>query len=106
MPSPSENGAIKRQGPRVKYVSAAHWAAILDGIAELKDHLEHQDEYQAPAPEQCDGDARPSGPLLLYGGWSRNLTRSFILESLPERPVADRLVSRYFNTVVVASCES
>ncbi|SPQ21366.1 ca6f2446-00a9-445c-8593-ebfeaf4f46e4 [Thermothielavioides terrestris] len=104
MPSPSENGAIKRQGPRVKYVSAAHWAAILDGIAELKDHLEQQDEYQAPASEQCDGDARPSGPLLLYGGWSRNLTRSFILESLPERPVVDRLVSRYFNTVVVASC--
>lgn len=81
-----------------KYVHGAHWAAVLDGIAELKDYFETEDELQAN--EQMGGEPANShwtGPQLLYG-YSKLPTKQEVIASLPARPVVDRLVSRYFNS--------
>lgn len=103
--SPSESGALKVQGSGLKYMSSAHWAAVLDSIAELRDQFEQEDRFQAEEQEESSHSINPRspGPHLLYAAWSPNITRVSILECLPPRPVVDRLVYRYFNTVVVAS---
>jgi hypothetical protein len=105
--SPLESGALKIQGSGLKYRSSAHWAAVLDSIAELNDHFEQEDKSHAEEQEESSHSISPKapGPHLLYTAWSPNVTRVSILESLPPRPVVDRLVYRYFNTVVVASGE-
>jgi hypothetical protein len=105
--SPSESGALKVQGSGLKYRSSAHWAAVLDSIAELNDHFEQEDKFHAEVQEESSHSINPKspGPHLLYTAWSPNITRVSILASLPPRPVVDRLVYRYFNTVVVASGE-
>jgi hypothetical protein len=97
--SPSESGALKIQGSGLKYMSSAHWAAVLDSIAELKDHFEQEESSHSINPKS-------PGPHLLYAAWSPNITRVSILESLPPRTVVDRLMYRYFNTVVIASGKS
>ncbi|KAI8228329.1 hypothetical protein K4K57_007930 [Colletotrichum sp. SAR 10_99] len=55
----SESGSIRLNASEARYVGSSHWASILDGIAELKDHLEAEEEIQTnsatpgsiPAPE-------------------------------------------------------
>lgn len=106
--SPEETGALKMQGSGLKYVSSAHWAAVLDGIAGLKEYFDQQDRSHASYPDKFSHGPIPEfpGPQLLYcGAWLPNLTKAVILESVPPRNVVDRLVSRYFNTVVVAAGE-
>ena len=54
--------------------------------------------------EQARGDPLPDTAeeenygLTLFFGLSPSMNRSDLLASLPSRPVADRLVSRYFNS--------
>jgi hypothetical protein len=79
------------------YVNSTHWAAILDEIADLKDHFENKENStpssrppDAPFPER-------TGPRLLHGG-TRLPPKEEILRAVPARQVADRLVSRYFSS--------
>lgn len=90
--SASHRGSMQLSNAGTSYVDSAHWTAVLDGIAELKDHLEKGEETQEsrPLPEQM-------GPQLLRGGISL-VTREEIINSIPERLVVDRLISRYFNS--------
>ena len=102
-PSPSDYGSIRIRESSVSYVGNAHWAAVLDNIAELRDHFEREDEAHA----QCMDPSRlqatiPPRPQLLYD-CSANGTLTSIIDSLPPRPVVDRLVSRYFNDLDVAT---
>ena len=80
------------------YVSNAHWAAVLDGISELKDHFEREEEVQQ-AGRRLSEQSYPdwTGPQLLYGCLNF-ASKEEILASVPARPVVDRLVSRYFNS--------
>ena len=85
------------EGSSARYVSSAHWAAVLDGIAELKDHFDNE---EAAHPDRTPSDlpsVESTGPQLLYGG-VKAATKEEILASIPARPVVDRLVSRYFNS--------
>ncbi|KAI2466310.1 fungal-specific transcription factor domain-containing protein [Annulohypoxylon bovei var. microspora] len=91
----SDFGSIKLSDSNVSYVSSAHWAAILEGIGELKDHLEEEESQNInhiTDPPTID----IAGPRLLYG-CSRHATKEELLASVPQRQVADRLVSYYFN---------
>ncbi|KAI1089709.1 fungal-specific transcription factor domain-containing protein [Rostrohypoxylon terebratum] len=92
----SDCGSMRLGGKSVSYVSGDHWAAILEGIGELKDHLEEeelQNIHQADETPEVD----ISGPQLLYG-CPKHLTKEELLASIPPRPVTDRLVSYYFNS--------
>lgn len=94
----SDCGSMKLTESRASYVNSAHWVAVLDGIAELKDHFEKEEE-EAHANRQPPDPSFPdlTGPQLLYG-CTKLATKEEILASIPARSVVDRLVSNYFNT--------
>lgn len=79
------------------YVGSAHWAAVLDSIAELKVHCEWEEENRQIATEH------DSWPQLLYG--CQRATEAIILSSIPPRELVDKLVSKYF-TLDIAPGES
>lgn len=103
-PSVSDTfGRISLENHETSYVGSAHWTAILDSIAELKDHFEDEgdDDYHLADPHTGTGQLPLiERPLLLFGS-SRDATKLEILSSIPPRPVVDRLVSGYFGAMDV-----
>ncbi|KAF5691017.1 hypothetical protein FDENT_3621 [Fusarium denticulatum] len=95
--TPAEDyGSMQSRG--ANYVGSSHWAAVLDGIAELKDHFDNEEELSHPAVQGVEPPgAEITGPQLLYG-CPKPASKDEILASIPTRPVVDRLVSRYFNS--------
>ncbi|EAW07415.1 fungal specific transcription factor domain-containing protein [Aspergillus clavatus NRRL 1] len=93
----SDCGSLQHTQSSTNYVNSSHWAAVLDGIAELKNHLDENGEVQDDTSLDDMSFAEQGGPQLLYG-CSRLVTKEEILEAIPERPVVDRLISRYFNS--------
>jgi hypothetical protein len=79
------------------YVNSAHWAAVLDGIAELKDHFEKEKEMYASIRLLDSSFPDWTGPELVYGCTELPIKEE-ILASIPTRQVVDRLVSRYFSS--------
>lgn len=107
----SECGSMRISGSEVHYVNGEHWAAILDNIADLKDHLDREEGLRlanSPGGRSINIGAYQgggnTGALLLYG--CRPLaSREQALASLPPKESVDRYISRYFNRVdLVASC--
>jgi hypothetical protein len=98
-PLPLDCGSMKLNSlGTANYVGSAHWAAVLDSIAELKDHFAQEEEIC-----KIVTDVDSSWPQLLYG--CPRATEDQILSSIPPRQVVDRLVSRYF-TLDIAPGES
>ncbi|KAI1451226.1 putative fungal-specific transcription factor [Annulohypoxylon moriforme] len=108
----SEAGSMRLSASEVRYVGGDHWAAILDSIADLKDHFDQEENIRlANTPDQAqdnnadDSVERPPSPhaLLLYGARRAN-SRAEILAALPPKSAADRYISRFFNRLdLVAS---
>ena len=94
---PLDGGFMKiNSSGAAKYVSSSHWAAILDSIAELNDHVEQEEETRNIATEFHQRYAvHTTWPQLLYD--DQRVTKADILSSIPTRRAADRLVSRYFS---------
>ncbi|RYP40257.1 hypothetical protein DL767_001800 [Monosporascus sp. MG133] len=101
-PPPSDCGSIKVRKSGVSYVSSAHWAAVLDSIAELRQHFAEEDEAYARIPDPIQSQASLARPELFYSS-STHISHAEILHAIPPRPVVDRLVSRYFNVVDLAT---
>lgn len=100
-PSPSDYGSIRIQRTGVSYVSSAHWAAVLDSIAELRTHFAQEDATNSRLPDPVEPLVNFPKPRLLY--YSPLLdSRASILDAIPSRHVADRLISRYFNVLDIA----
>lgn len=101
-PSASDYGSATVSTSGVRYVNSAHWAAVLEGIADLKDHLGHmdQDDDESGTLNSSAGfdqlTRQIGGPHLLSG--CPFATKEGILASMPPRIVVDRLVSKYFNS--------
>ena len=98
-------GSMKLSDSNLRYVNSAHWAAVLDGIAELKSHFEREDEDREKYHARRISDPphfNSMGPQLLYGCFEYT-TKEEILASLPARPVVDRMVSRFFNSFDMSS---
>ena len=95
----SDCGSLRLNGAGANYVNSAHWAAILDEIAELKDHINDEqnvDEEANPQPSDY-GSSDWTRPQLIYG-CTKLRTKEEILATIPTRPAVDRLVSTYFNS--------
>ncbi|KAL7624605.1 hypothetical protein AAE478_006172 [Parahypoxylon ruwenzoriense] len=99
---PSECGTLTNSPAGVSYVDSAHWTALLDGISELKDCIPDTSEpgYHYYIPSLVEPDYGPS-PQLLYGRFAQ-ASKGEILSTVPKRPVVDRLMSRFFNTIDLA----
>ncbi|KAI1756789.1 fungal-specific transcription factor domain protein [Xylaria castorea] len=100
-PTPSDHGSIRIQQTVVSYVNSSHWAAILDSIADLRNHLAHEEETYPRDSDPLQPPASFPKPQLLYRHPIYE-THASIIKSLPSRPVVDRLVSRYFNVLDIA----
>ena len=103
----SDCGSMRASASEMHYVGGGHWAAILDSIADLKDHFEReellrlQDSLVLSHEHLKDGVASPRA-LLLYG-CRHAISRADIIASLPSRPMVDRYVSVYFNRLDLVS---
>ncbi|RDW81235.1 putative transcription factor [Aspergillus mulundensis] len=107
----SECGSMRISSSGLQYVGGDHWVAILDSIADLKDHLDREEQLQlAEEPdvgEKGNGvptvaaSMRPKGAFLLYG--TRPTSRDEILSALPPRYAVDRYISHYFNYLDLVS---
>ncbi|KAF7865905.1 hypothetical protein EAF04_006069 [Stromatinia cepivora] len=87
-------GRISVENELQSYVGGAHWAAILQNIAGLKDSLGSEEWPQGTA----SGKNKYEGPELLLGD-NRKASRESILACLPSKPLADNLVERYFTAI-------
>ncbi|KAI3329049.1 hypothetical protein HD806DRAFT_270683 [Xylariaceae sp. AK1471] len=113
----SECGSMRLSASEVRYVGGDHWAAILDSIADLKDHFDREENHSlaADTTEQeqdqdggaCDPVGRSRSPhaLLLYG-CKRATSRSEILAALPPKNAMDRYISRFFNRLDLVASSS
>lgn len=88
------------------YVNGNHWAAVLDGIAELKDFFEKEerDIHQPFSEPEQSVPASSALPQLLSGDY-HHATREQLLASLPKKPEVDRLVSFFFNSFDMSPCK-
>jgi hypothetical protein len=109
----SECGSMHVRPSELSYVGGEHWAAILDSIADLKDHFEQDEQFRLAQDNHealnTDDAGRGLGPsssqtLLLYGPhWP--VSRAEILAALPPKGSVDRYVSRYFNRLDLVHCQ-
>ncbi|KAJ5827591.1 transcriptional regulator family: Fungal Specific TF [Penicillium robsamsonii] len=95
-PAQSEGGNVWFSSSDAQYVGGTHWAAILDGIADLKEQLEREDHGSMEKPAMLH-------TFLLYG--CKSASKEDILAALPYRPAVDRYISQYFNRLDLASCK-
>lgn len=112
---PAECGSICMSTSELRYVDGDHWAAILLDIKELKDQLSQEEQMkmflsleQAHLDDDFGDRSSWTPPVhrapLLYG-CSRPSSREEILAALPPKIAVDRYVSRYFNSLELASCK-
>lgn len=91
---PHSDGGNLRFGPsESQYVSGTHWAAIFKDIADLKGILKQEEDGEVDTPHTPH-------TLLLHG--CKPVSKKDILGALPLRPVADTLISQYFNRLDLA----
>jgi hypothetical protein len=105
----SECGSMRISASELRYIGGAHWVAILEGIADLKDHVDREEQLRlAESPGQTEDSTGDSstpgrdGAFLLYGR-CRPTSRDDILSALPPRYAVDRYISRYFNYLDLVS---
>ena len=109
-----ENPIDGHRTSELHYISGDHWAAIMDGIADIKDHFDREEQLRlAIDPDQTQdytGDvgnlnSHASGnSLLLYGGY-QPASKAEIVTALPPKDAVDRYISRYFNSLDLVSCK-
>lgn len=93
-----DNGRIEVRESEVTCASDAHWAAVIDSIAELRNELRDEDLPASSADGSVQSLDTPC-PRLFYGCNSQEVDLESILEYLPPRIVVDRSIARFFNTL-------
>lgn len=94
-------GRISLENDETSYVSAAHWTAILDSIAELRNLFEDDEGSSFPDLELEMRQPPTEKPALLFLS-HKYASKHDILSSVPSRPIVDRLVSGYFSAMDMA----
>ncbi|KAF5988095.1 hypothetical protein FCOIX_679 [Fusarium coicis] len=89
---PDVQGHVVHSKKGATYVGATHCMAMLEDIEDLKDYFEQPEE--AGEDQFLDDEIDPTEVMLNTRAGPRN--REELLNRLPERKVADRLLSRYF----------
>jgi hypothetical protein len=113
----SECGSMRISASELRYIGGDHWVAVLEGIADLKDHVDREEQRRlvenpgeaADEPENIGGSRDSNAPgqnrygaILLYGR-CRPASREEILAALLPRYAVDRYISRYFNYLDLVS---
>lgn len=96
----------------ISYHSSSHWQSILSSISDLKNELgededgDHVAEEEAQAAQSGDwqdtfGNSTRPRPVTELGflvGNPGHVTKEDLIEAMPEKRVADRLLSLWFNS--------
>ncbi|KAB8356457.1 hypothetical protein FH972_024040 [Carpinus fangiana] len=93
-------GVMKVQNDRQFFASEAHWWAILSDIAEVKSYFaEHKKQYEEQVRKVAASKpgANAPGLAMFFKGVSK-IEQHEILENFPQRPIANALIMRYFDT--------
>ncbi|KAF2140804.1 uncharacterized protein K452DRAFT_251529 [Aplosporella prunicola CBS 121167] len=98
---PDNFGHLNLDSDGPQYVGGDHWTSILDGIAELKDHLNYASSSSTQGRHQAD-EVESDGPELLYG-LNNYANKETILAAIPPKAVADDCVANYIHVADVAS---
>ncbi|OHW92234.1 fungal specific transcription factor [Colletotrichum incanum] len=103
----SETGSMRVSASEHQYVGSDHWSAILDSIAELKDHFDREEQLKLTgSPRHTPGGnsedsaefdlrLRSQRALLLYG-CRPAVSKAEILSALPPKRAVDRYIAHYF----------
>ena len=104
-------GQMKISKGEISYVGESHWGAILNSIGELKRELseEEEDEPDPEGPPEATMNSWGSVPmggvqphattgLGFMLGEATTVTKEQLINSVPEKKVADRLLSLWFNS--------
>ena len=110
----SDRGSMRVSASELHYIGGDHWAAILDSIADLKDHFDREEQLRlATSPDRVQDHTEDTGnvnndasrhSLLLYGGY-QPASQAEIFAALPPKGTVDRYISRYFNRQELVSCK-
>lgn len=93
-------GVIKVQNDRQFYASEAHWWAILSDIAEVKSYFaEHKKQYEEQIRKVAASKPGANAPGLgMFWRGVIKVEQREILDNFPQRPVANALIMRYFDS--------
>ncbi|OKL58423.1 hypothetical protein UA08_06114 [Talaromyces atroroseus] len=92
-------GIMKVDNNKSMYISEAHWASVLNDIAEVRQYFVNsrkQYEEQAERIKASRPSAADTTTMLLFGE-VKPPSKAEILSSLPSRYTTDILIARYFN---------
>ncbi|KAF1849742.1 uncharacterized protein K460DRAFT_372178 [Cucurbitaria berberidis CBS 394.84] len=95
---PGTPDRVKFSGDTTSYTNSGHWTSILDGISELREHL---DQIPTSASAKDDNKVEICGPDLLFGG-QRHATKQELLAALPPRADVDLLIDTFFASMDTA----
>ena len=104
-------GQMKISRDEISYVGESHWGAILNSISELKRDLDEEEEDDADQGDSPEATINSWGSVPMGGvqphattglgfmlGEATTVTRQQLIDSVPEKKVADRLLSLWFNS--------
>ncbi|KIV88147.1 hypothetical protein PV10_09071 [Exophiala mesophila] len=91
---------IKADYRQSRSIEEAHWALLLNEVAEVRSYLSSQqkkyDERSEEMSQSLKLRSHDPGSTLLFGS-ARNMSRAEILAQLPSRYSCDKFVARYFS---------
>ncbi|KAL1855633.1 hypothetical protein Plec18170_004359 [Paecilomyces lecythidis] len=93
-------GIMKVDNNKSYYISDAHWASVLNDIAEVRNYFTvHKKQYeeQAEKVKALRKDTDFPGSALLFGT-VKPLSQAEIMSSFPSKYITDILIARYFNS--------
>ena len=108
----SSRGSMRISASELDYICGGHWTAILDSIADLKDHFDCGEQNRPASAGQSQDHTGNAGIAnihaskhspLLYGNY-QPASQAEILAALPPKGAVDRYVSLYFNRLDLVSC--
>ena len=104
-------GQMKISKGEISYVGESHWGAILNSIGELKRELSEDEEDEPDPDDSPEATMNSWGSVPMGGvqphattglgfmlGEATTVTKEQLINSVPEKRVADRLLSLWFNS--------
>ncbi|KAJ5566531.1 hypothetical protein N7535_008169 [Penicillium sp. DV-2018c] len=91
-------GIMKMDNNKSYYISDAHWASVLNDIAEVRNFFATHKKQIDEQYEKVNASLPPSdtpGSTLLFGT-NKPMSRNEIMTGLPSKYITDILVARYF----------
>ncbi|EED13411.1 C6 transcription factor, putative [Talaromyces stipitatus ATCC 10500] len=91
-------GIMKVDNNKSMYISEAHWASVLNDIAEVRQFFQNsKKQYEEQAQKiQATRPETDTTTMLLFGS-VKAPSKAEILSSFPSRYIADMLIARFFN---------